>query len=983
MRLKSTFVLTALLAGMSTQLQAQTQLTASEMRSHVEITSGSVIGIHDPSVVYKDGTYTIWGTHLGLAQSKDLVNWTGLSANGRFIQLSSQGAANGNACNGGEAFYKQQLTKVKGRDGQMVNIPNFDGRTFCSRYGDGGWIYGNMWAPDIIYNTKMKKWCMYLSLNGDHWASAIVLLTATSPLGPFTYQAPIVMGGFNGQSYNGVQAPQIGETDYTLVTGEKSIPGRYLRGDWGTFWPNCIDPCVFYDEEGQLWMSYGSWSGGIFLIKLDNETGLRDYTCHYENDYDTKGANFTSDPYFGKRIAGGYYVSGEGSYIQHIGDYYYLFVVYGGLESNAGYEMRVFRSKTVDGPYKDAAGVTATYTGYQMNYGPRANTDRGIRLMSAYNNWGEIQNVGERAQGHNSAHVDDKGRAFVVYHTRFKDGNEGFQDRVHQLFVNQNGWLVTAPFAYRGEEQTDKEMASGCPWTKEQLAGDYKLLIHPYRQDHNGEAEATPVDVTLTPDGKVTGDVTGTWKMTDGTSYVTLTLSSVTYSGVFCLQHINGATTANYKTSQMEAIAFTALANNGVPVWGYKLAPKTAVAWNYTHNAISVKDGQTVNAHLGLVYPTVHNATLTWTSSEPAIINEYGRYNPTGLTETTPVTLTGRLACGDYYWEQTYNVKAAKETFPSGDYLGGLVAYYDFNDKPTYNNYKLPTDEDYDRVNYGKWGSGTAPALVDDYERDGQVVHQYFGASASNSYSRIPNPLYDQQGLTGFTVSAWVKRTDANVWDALWGFFNVASATSSTSARFFLTGNSYVGYKDTDNYFDLNHPSTKELANIPVGEWALVTLTVGPENGVRLYVNGSNKTFTNIATDFSVTGSTTTAKVKSLPVADVVAKVASLKYFYLGNGSFWGSADAYFDDLMIYNRELSNSDVSALKTMSNRVSDFTIGENGTGIEDIITTDANSPRLTGVYDLSGRKVGGNSQFTIHNSQLQKGLYIVGGKKIVKH
>ncbi len=38
--------------------------------------------------------------------------------------------------------------------------------------------------------------------------------------------------------------------------------------------------------------------------------------------------------------------------------------------------------------------------------------------------------------------------------------------------------------------------------------------------------------------------------------------------------------------------------------------------------------------------------------------------------------------------------------------------------------------------------------------------------------------------------------------------------------------------------------------------------------------------------------------------------------------------------------------------------------------------------TGVYDLSGRKVGDNSQFTIHNSQLKPGVYIVNGKKIVK-
>ena len=38
-------------------------------------------------------------------------------------------------------------------------------------------------------------------------------------------------------------------------------------------WPNCIDPAPFYDEQGRLWMAYGSWSGGIFLLGLDPKIG--------------------------------------------------------------------------------------------------------------------------------------------------------------------------------------------------------------------------------------------------------------------------------------------------------------------------------------------------------------------------------------------------------------------------------------------------------------------------------------------------------------------------------------------------------------------------------------------------------------------------------------------------------------------------------------------------------------------------------------
>ncbi len=38
-------------------------------------------------------------------------------------------------------------------------------------------------------------------------------------------------------------------------------------------WPNCIDPALFFDDEERLWMVYGSWSGGIFLLEIDKETG--------------------------------------------------------------------------------------------------------------------------------------------------------------------------------------------------------------------------------------------------------------------------------------------------------------------------------------------------------------------------------------------------------------------------------------------------------------------------------------------------------------------------------------------------------------------------------------------------------------------------------------------------------------------------------------------------------------------------------------
>ena len=74
-------------------------------------------------------------------------------------------------------------------------------------------------------------------------------------------------------------------------------------------WPNCIDPAPFYDKKGRLWMTYGSWSGGIFLLELDPETGL---VIHPQADEENQ-----VDPYFGKRLIGGGHNSIEGPYIQY------------------------------------------------------------------------------------------------------------------------------------------------------------------------------------------------------------------------------------------------------------------------------------------------------------------------------------------------------------------------------------------------------------------------------------------------------------------------------------------------------------------------------------------------------------------------------------------------------------------------------------------------------------------------------------------
>ena len=984
-----------LLFGMATHAQNEvaekTQLSTNDLTSTYayKTVSRNWASIHDPSVVWDPTTqyFYIYGSHYAGTKTKDFKSFSGI------FNYYQGGYASWDAY---KAFQSNPVHTVKrclpgSTTEQEVTLGSFDASAFCATYAgiqvgnrapttEAEWVSGDQWAPDIIYNPNMNKWCLYLSLNGDYWASVIVLLTSDSPTGPFTYEAPIVFGGFDGQTRSG-KSVNYKNTDLEIVLGtQSSLPSRYNTGAWGNLWPNCIDPCAFFDEEGELWLAYGSWSGGIFMLKLDKNTGLRDYTKTYPSvTYAGTAPNratftgYTSDPYFGKLIAGGCYASGEGPYIQHIGNYYYLFMSYGGFGPSDGYEMRVFRSAKPDGPYTDASGTSALYTKYQLNFGPNAATNKGMKLIGAMNNWG-LMTVGECAQGHNSACQDDKGRTFLVCHTKFNNGTAGHQVRTYQLYLNKQGWLVTAPFQFNGEETTDETIANTQPWSAADVEGDYHVIIHPYKLDHNNMQEATPGTIHLSAGGKVTGDYTGTWSYTDeGKSYFQLKLrigsTTYTFNGVVVEQTLEGSTA--------KTLCFTTVCNTsgnaycGVPVWGYKLQPQYALAYNYSVLGTSYfKAYSNQSKNVNLYFTPAENVDLTWTSSHPDIISNTGKVNPQE-ERVTGIVLTARMDCGNYYWTSDYNATVAKASAISGDPTSSVVAYYDFDEASPCNLY-----DDTETATLGRSSTATsAPKLENDYSRFGTVLHQYFGANGANSYTRIPNPLQGQTDLEGFTVSLWVKRTDSNPWDALWSFFN-GTLASSSSARLFLTGNSYIGFNDNaGNWFDVNFPeendthpsgSYKVVNSIKVGEWHLVTFTYSKTNGYMLYLDGN----AYYSSSLVYAGSESKAEFDRTKVLDFVT---SAQYFYLGLGSFWGSADACFDDLLIYNRELAAADVKGLNTMLNRVNSFNDG-SVVGIEDIEADPTSGAGTTaakaGIFDLMGRQV----------EVPGKGLYIVDGKKV---
>ncbi len=827
-------------------------LTQEEVDRLTGSTSTSRVSVHDPSIVKSGSEYYIFGSHMGYAKTTDLQNWTALSAVENDVNSTLFADADGNRVSFETAFGEAAL--------------------WNTAYGET--VSGNMWAPDVIYNPTMQKWCMYLSLNGSNWNSVIILLTSDKVDGPYVYQGPVVYSGFTSPDTNATLSYK--NTDLEQVIGTTdTLPAKYekplsldIAGNWGEYWPHAIDPAVMYDAQGKLWLTYGSWSGGIYMLELDESTGLRDYNVTYTSDYDSKGRSVTTDEYFGTKIAGGYYVSGEGAYIEKIGNYYYLFVSYGFYSPEGGYNMRVFRSENPNGPYVDGSGKSAIFDSYIMNFdSTNINNNRGEKIIANYK-WDTMAKA-EVAQGHNSAFVDSDGKAYVIYHTKFNDGTAAHEVRVHQLFVNEAGWLVAAPYEYSGETISDTGYAA------EDVVGNYSLIIHDYQIDYASLAYKSPESITLNADGTITGDYEGTWATTNGTAYVTLTIGGVAYKGVFTEQVVDG--------SNITVMCFTAASDAGLCIWGSgEPGDDVVVAQNVTNNVTAIPT--TTYADMSLPTEGLNGAVITWTSSNPAVLSNTGDMT---LPETdTVVTLTARIAKGNYYFDKAYNV-TVKATRQSNTDSLVLATYF--------------TDAAED-------------------------LSQHIDASLS-----VPNPFYS--GTTnGLDLSGGVTiEFDAVCTGDVHGLGTIFSfmGNKGDAGRFYFTPGSYLGYNATGGYFDAN------MVN-----WACITDYIGDSAHVAINVTDSGFTMTvdgEVAYTQEILstagGGTLTDYSKVLEWLSTTADT-----LYFGYGSWWNTVGADEANISLSNVVCSVGPVAG-ETIYDDVS-YTKDEVVLATNDALTIESN-------------------------------------------
>lgn len=426
------------------------------------------VSCHDPQIVVgKDGRYYMFGSHQVAVKSDELFGW--------------EYFANGN----------NLFSNI-----YSGNLPAF---AFVGKNSDGGY---SVWASNVVYNETMGKYVMYFCTTSTYIKSNLCMAVADEIEGPYSYVDTILYSGY-GQS-------DADKTNLYEVLGADADISRYL--EYGGYnnkeWPNCIDPAVFTDTEGRMWMNYGSWSGGIFLLEIDQETG---YPIFPEAD-EANGV----DPYYGIHLIGGGHHSVEGPYIEYNEEsgYYYLFVSYGGLVSDGGYQIRQYRSENPQGPYVDPSGKTLGNEDDHYNYG--------LKMMGNYTF--PSLDCTYMAPGGQSTFVSTDGGRYITYHQRFDDGTEYHEPRVHQMFLNEEGWYVAAPFAASGASIEPGTYGSG------DLSGTFYIVNH---GTDIGSRVHDAEEYIFAEDGTITGEeASGVFTVKDGTSYIDIELDGKVYHGV-------------------------------------------------------------------------------------------------------------------------------------------------------------------------------------------------------------------------------------------------------------------------------------------------------------------------------------------------------------------------------------------------------------------------------------------------------------------
>lgn len=372
------------------------------------------------------------------------------------------------------------------------------GRNFIAN--NGGEPFSGLWAPYIM--EYQGEYRLYYSLSSPTpRLSVIGLATSDSPEGPWVERDLVVTSLDN----NAVQT-------------------------------NAIDPTVIIDQAGDHWFYYGSAWDGIYILKLDPETGL----AAVKGD---KGTRIAQRGFTGNSINGN--IEGPEIIYNPEFDKYYLFIAYDWLETK--YNVRVGRADSPEGPFYDFNGVDMNeeHDDLPMILAPYK--------FDGHSGWQGVSHPGVFSDGEGQYYMAHQGRPgidkyFMVLHIR-------------KIFWTEDGWPVVSPERYAGIEQTPVETGE-LVGNWEQIVLGYNV-VPGYAEEQISPNFQTSVDLTLDESGSINGDENNSW--TFDAPWLELNWNGTWIDKVYVERG------RDWENKVDTTLIFTGLNNEGTAIWGKKV----------------------------------------------------------------------------------------------------------------------------------------------------------------------------------------------------------------------------------------------------------------------------------------------------------------------------------------------------------------------------------------------------------------------------
>jgi arabinan endo-1,5-alpha-L-arabinosidase len=240
---------------------------------------------------------------------------------------------------------------------------------------------GHIWAPDISFHNN--QYYLFYSVSAFGKNTSCIGLATNPTLDP--------------------SDPGYQWTDHGKVL--QSVPNR-------DFW-NAIDPNLIVDENNTGWLTFGSFWGGIKMVRLNSDYTRVDTTQEWYTLAKRPRDYAVDDTDAGDGAI-------EAPFLFKKGNYYYLFVSIDyccrGIKSN--YKIMVGRSEKITGPYVDRNGLKLT-------------AGRGIILLEGNKDWPGI--------GHNAV-CTFNGKDYVIFHGYDASDNGKSKLLIREIYWDTDGW---------------------------------------------------------------------------------------------------------------------------------------------------------------------------------------------------------------------------------------------------------------------------------------------------------------------------------------------------------------------------------------------------------------------------------------------------------------------------------------------------------------------------------------------------------------